>query len=62
LDDKAKEGLLNMVDAWQDVIVNKPNQCLECVSELKRGQKAFRGLGAKSENIIWLCEDCIENL
>lgn len=62
LDDKAKEVILNTVDAWQDVIVNKPSHCLQCDAELKRGQKAFRGLGGKSESIIWLCEDCIENL
>ncbi len=63
IDDAAsKRELLEKVDAWQDVIVNKPGRCLECDAELKRGQKAFRGLGGKTDMVVWLCPPCIENL
>lgn len=65
----AKEGgeqaraLLDAVDAWQDVIVNKPGRCVQCGTELKRGQQAFRGLtGDPAGPIVWLCGDCIEHL
>lgn len=61
-DESNKKDLLDKVEAWQDVIVNKPGRCLECDKELKRGQKAFRGLGGKTEMVVWLCPPCIENL
>lgn len=57
-----KREQLEKVDAWQDVIVNKPGRCLECDVELKRGQKAFRGLGGKTDVVVWLCPPCIEKL
>ena len=57
-----KQILLDEVDAWQDVIVNKPSSCLGCNAELKRGAKAYRGLGAKADQAVWLCATCIENL
>ena len=62
LNEAEKATLLDAVDAWQDVIVNKPSKCLECDTELKRGKKAYRGLGAKADKAVWLCEECIENL
>ena len=57
-----KQELLDEVDAWQDVIVNRPSKCLGCNVELKRGTKAYRGLGVKAETVVWLCESCIESL
>lgn len=58
-----QKTLLDTVDAWQDVIVNKPGQCIECNVELKRGQPAYRGLSPlQTQAPIWLCKDCIEKL
>lgn len=55
--------LLEQVDAWQDVIVNKPSQCIECGADLKRGDRAFRGLTNVAEMpAVWLCQGCINNL
>ena len=54
--------LLADVDAWQDVIVNKPTQCVSCSIELKRGTRAFRGLNNANTASVWLCSDCLENL
>lgn len=54
---------LDDVDAWQDVIVNKPSACAQCQTELKRGKKAFRGLSnQENKQAIWLCSACIEKL
>ncbi len=61
-DEDDRQALLDSVDAWQDVIVNRPNECLGCQAELKRGKKAYRGLGGKGEGAVWLCESCIEDL
>lgn len=61
-DEEVKKALLDTVDAWQDVIVNKPSTCLQCDVELKRGKKAFRGIGGKGEGAVWLCAECIESL
>ncbi|MGB1221480.1 MAG: hypothetical protein ACPG43_08060, partial [Alcanivoracaceae bacterium] len=36
-DQKTRQALLDSVDAWQDVVVNKPGQCIECGTALKRG-------------------------
>jgi hypothetical protein len=65
----AKEGgalagqLLDSVDAWQDVIVNKPGQCIECGKALVRGERAFRGLTTVADvPAVWLCGDCISKL
>ena len=55
--------LLDSVDAWQDVIVNKPGQCIECGKGLARGERAFRGLTSVAEiPAVWLCNDCINTL
>ena len=55
--------LLESVDAWQDVIVNKPCTCVECGTELKRGQRAYRGLSQLQDlPPVWLCPDCLEKL
>lgn len=57
------EALLDSIDSWQEVIVNKPTQCAQCDEELKRGKKAYRGLSsAQSTSLVWLCHDCLENL
>lgn len=62
-EEEDKQNLLSEVDAWQDVIVNKPCHCIECHSELKRGKHAFRGLCSnESKQAIWLCSQCIEKL
>ena len=54
---------LESVDAWQDVIVNKPCSCAECGTELKRGQRAYRGLSQiQGLPPVWLCADCIGKL
>lgn len=58
-----KETLLESIDAWQDVIVNKPGKCIECETELKRGQRAYRGLSQLNGSVpVWLCADCIHKL
>lgn len=58
-----KEAVLESVDAWQDVIVNKPGNCIECGIDLKRGQRAYRGLSQLSGvPPVWLCSHCIEKL
>lgn len=55
--------LLESVDAWQDVIVNKPGQCIECGKALGRGDRAFRGLTQLPDiPSVWLCQDCIGKL
>ena len=59
------EALLEAVDAWQDVIVNKPGHCVECGKELKRGQRAYRGLSPLQQPdtpAVWLCTDCLETM
>ena len=60
--EEEKKALLEEVEAWQDVIVNKPSNCLQCNTELKRGTKAYRGLGSKADQVVCLCASCIENL
>lgn len=56
-------ALLDQVEAWQDVIVNRPVPCLKCGTELKRGQRGFRGLtSVPGTPAAWLCPACIETL
>ncbi|HEX5677785.1 MAG TPA: hypothetical protein VFX91_07435 [Alcanivorax sp.] len=53
-------ALLDAVDAWQEVIVNKPTQCTQCGVTLPRGQKALRGLTPEpAAPVVWLCNDCL---
>lgn len=62
-DAPARSMSLDEIDAWQDVIVNRPGQCAQCGTALKRGQHAFRGLSAKAgATPVWLCTGCIGQL
>ncbi|MCH8543790.1 MAG: hypothetical protein LAT61_09495 [Alcanivorax sp.] len=55
--------LLETVDAWQDVIINRADHCVQCGVALKRGQRAFRGLSSvPGAPAVWLCGDCISTL
>ncbi|MEE2729413.1 MAG: hypothetical protein VYA55_01270 [Pseudomonadota bacterium] len=59
------QALLEAVEAWQDVIVNKPGHCVECNKPLQRGQRAYRGLSPLQKPdtpAVWLCSDCLEQL
>lgn len=54
---------LDEVDAWQDVIVNRPDNCAQCGTSLARGQHAFRGLSSRAGAApVWLCTACIGKL
>ncbi|MBZ2188533.1 hypothetical protein K8B33_05465 [Alcanivorax sp. JB21] len=56
-------ALLEAVDAWQDVIINRADHCVQCGVALKRGQRAFRGLSSiPGAPAVWLCGDCITTL
>ena len=49
------------MDAWQEVIVNKPTHCTQCGVTLSRGQKALRGLTTEpAAPVVWLCQDCLD--
>lgn len=59
----SKEALMESIDAWQEVIVNKPGHCLQCDVALKRGQKAYRGISPLQATVpAWLCTQCLEQL
>lgn len=59
--DTAAENPLDAVDAWQDVIVNRPGECAGCGVALGRGKRAFRGISTQpGAPAIWLCPTCIE--
>lgn len=54
---------LDDVEAWQEVLVNKPVNCTRCSIDLGRGQKALRGLTAMpTAPSVWLCLDCLDKL
>ncbi len=56
-------AVMEAVDAWQDVIVNKPGYCVQCGAGVQRGTRAFRGLTTDpGVPVVWLCTDCIEQL
>jgi hypothetical protein len=58
----AEERLAN-VQAWNEVILNKPIACTKCGAELPRGRKAFTGIGDSPEGAhAWLCSRSVELL
>lgn len=60
---EAARALLEAVEAWQAVIVNRPAHCLQCGATLARGQQAYRGLTAQpGVATAWLCEQCLQEL
>lgn len=62
-DGEQAQSLMEAVDAWQDVIVNKPGHCVQCGAAVQRGSRAFRGLTTDpGVPVVWLCGDCIEAL
>ncbi len=53
----------DQVDAWQEVIVNRPCPCVFCGTQLQRGQPALRGLSDDASlGSIWLCVGCLQQL
>ncbi|MBQ0752786.1 MAG: hypothetical protein KBT87_00145 [Gammaproteobacteria bacterium] len=51
------------VEAWQEVLVNKPVPCANCGLILARGAKALRGLSATSGAAsVWLCPPCLSKI
>jgi len=54
---------LDVVSAWNPVVLNRSARCSRCGAELSRGGRAFVGLsddpGAPR---VWLCPDCAERL
>lgn len=67
LDSKAPsevtEASTDEVEAWQEVLVNKPVPCARCGLLLGRGNKALRGLSANaSAPSVWLCPPCLNEL
>lgn len=53
-------ALLESVDAWQEVLVNRPTQCTRCGTALPRGHKALRGLTTEpAAPVVWSCHDCL---
>lgn len=54
---------LDQVDAWQEVIVNRPTHCARCQVALPRGSRALRGLGNDpAQPPLWLCQTCLDAL
>lgn len=53
----------DQVEAWQDVIVNRPCNCAFCSASLSRGQTALRGLTEDPAlGSVWLCSGCLAEL
>lgn len=57
------EPSINDVEAWQEVLINKPVHCAHCGVMLARGAKALRGLSATSGAAsVWLCPPCLSEI
>lgn len=55
--------LMDAVDSWQDVILNKAVNCVQCGTELSRGKRAYRGISSDDQyQPVWLCGNCLEQL
>ncbi len=54
---------LSAVQAWNEVILNRPVECVKCGAELSRGGKAFLGLSDDpSRPRVWLCAPAVQAL
>lgn len=57
------ESSIDEVEAWQEVLINKPVPCAHCGALLVRGAKALRGLSTTSGTAsVWLCPPCLSDL
>ena len=55
----AEPTVLDAVDAWQEVIVNRAAPCARCRRTLERGERAMFGLSTDSRAPrLWLCAIC----
>jgi len=58
----AEEALAG-VDAWNEVILNRPTACTRCGVELPRGGQVYAGLaGEPGAPRAWLCQRAVEGL
>jgi len=57
------EEQLASVQAWNEVVLNKPIACTKCGAELPRGRKAFTGVSGSSDDArAWLCTRSVQLL
>jgi len=56
------EGILDDVEAWQELRVNKAVVCARCSKDVERGARAFGSVGGSSATRAWLCAECAEAL
>ena len=57
------EAKLDRIDAWNEVVLNRPVACTKCGVELPRGLRACAGLGAEGGGPrAWLCQRAVDQL
>jgi hypothetical protein len=57
------EQRLARVDAWNEVVLNRPVACTKCGVELPQGQRAYAGLASEpGAPPAWLCRRAVEAL
>jgi len=57
------EEVLASVQAWNEVVLNRPVPCSRCGAELERGSRAYMGLAEGSGGPAgWLCAKAVAEL
>jgi hypothetical protein len=57
------EAKLERVEAWNEVVLNRPVACTKCGVELPRGLRAYAGLGPEGGGArAWLCRRAVDQL
>ena len=59
----APNPALALVDAWQEVVLNRDATCARCGTPLRKGDKGFLGVGGDpAAPRLWLCAPCSKAL
>ena len=61
--ERARKGLVDRIEAWQDVVAGKPAECTRCEAAIKKGTRALLGADPADPSVrAWLCPTCAASL
>ncbi|MCC6999756.1 MAG: hypothetical protein IT370_34455 [Deltaproteobacteria bacterium] len=59
----ASSAALALIDAWQEVVLNRDATCARCGTALRKGEKGLLGVGGDATAPrLWLCAPCSKAL
>jgi uncharacterized protein with von Willebrand factor type A (vWA) domain len=59
---RRRNGALDDVYGWQELVLNRGAACAQCATSLAAGAEAWRGLTDRPGRPVFLCHACVDRL